>query len=184
MAIARNIDFIVATGGHTRDQFDESTRILRLNCADTYEGLPEKVRHLFSFMSDHDTLGKYQYYCKLDSDMIVRRKFWKRELSGIDYGGYVKTNEGNRNWHIGKCSPGSEFNNKPYEGEYIPWCLGGKGYVLSKKAVEAIASDRGTYHGEIYEDLAIAKILARSGIAPSHIHNLSRIVASPEHSFG
>ena len=73
---------------------------------------------------------------------------------------------GNRRWHINRCTPGSKFNNTPYNGIYVPWCLGGFGYILSRKAINVVGNYNENYDDEIYEDLLIGKILLKSDIKP------------------
>lgn len=176
-------DYIIVVGGNHTDEFYESEHLLELKCSDSYEGLPNKVRSMFEFIIGHPVLGQYPFYCKLDRDMILKKQFTADDLAGIEYGGYVKDTDGDRTWHLGKCSTGSKFNIQPYKGEYIPWCLGGRGYILSNSAVRIISEDNHDYPDEIYEDLAIAKILAGKGISPQVLPSLDKFIASPEHTF-
>ena len=68
---------------------------------------------------------------------------------------------------VGKCSKHSVWNKKIYKGNYVPWCRGGYGYILSRKSALEVKDYKEKYDDEIYEDLLIAKILLKSDIQPT-----------------
>ena len=86
-----------------------------------------------------------------------------------------------RKSHIGKCSPDFKYNNIPYDGNYVPWCLGGWGYILSRKSIGLLKDDN-NYKDEIYEDLYVAKVLRRKKIFPILFRNIKNFFISPEHN--
>jgi len=171
-------DFIIVKGG-TETNYNPLTQILTLDCNDYYEGLPEKVLKAFKFVHDDARFSKYTQFCKVDDDIRVNRLIVPGVLT--DYCGILYNyTVGNRRWHIGKCSTGSPFNTMPYTGKYVPWCLGGNGYFVSRRSLDAIVNDT-TYKSEIYEDLYVAKLLRVAGILPTHIPDLLRFLFSKDH---
>ena len=93
--------------------------------------------------------------------------------------GFVHYKNGNRKWHIGKCSPTCKFNDTPYSGIFVPFCQGGFGYILSRDAINLIKNDD-TYKNSIYEDVHIAILLKNNNINPTNI-NIKHFVKSPDH---
>lgn len=167
-------DFLIVQGGFSKDSYDEKTRILNLNCNDAYKGLPEKVMKTFHFIVTDERFYKYTQFCKLDDDMQLVRKI-ENQLD--DYCGFVHYGDGNRNWHMGRC--GNFWDQVPYLGEFVPWCMGGYGYIISRNALEKITPDF-DYLDHIYEDVYIGSILRKKGVNPSNI-DLKKYFYSPEH---
>lgn len=174
----KDLPYIIVVGGYSHSEKKENT--LYLTCNDTYPGLPEKVLTLFHHIHDHiREFEQYDYFVKLDEDMILRQPL--RLLPGFDYLGKVEKKPGNRRWHLGKC-PGSYWNHTPYQGIYVPWCLGGCGYVVSKKVVGLLRNiPLELSSKDIYEDLMIAKILFYHRILPREIP-IHTFIQSPTHS--
>lgn len=168
-------DFVVVQGGCLEDSYDEDKRIISLDCNDGYVGLPEKVMKTFHFLMRDDRFKDYTHFCKLDDDMDVIKRF--DDISG-DYLGVVNRTEGNRKWHMGRCGV-SMWDKVPYVGLYVPWCLGGFGYVISKTALGKITPNH-NYLGHVYEDLYIATELNKVGIYPKSI-NTKEYLVSPDH---
>ena len=171
--------YVIITGGHNNNEYDIKNKRIKLNCSDTYEGLPEKVIKTYKFIYENKEFNNITYICKLDEDMIVKKILDTKILQ--DYYGKVYYKNGNRKWHINKCTPGSKFNKIPYNGIYVPWCLGGFGYILSRKNMELLKDDT-TYENEIYEDLYIAKILNKNKIYPKNLKDIEKYYISPEHN--
>jgi hypothetical protein len=167
-------DFIIVRGGYIKDYYDESTKILNLNCNDDYKGLPEKVIKSFNYIISHKIFEKYTHICKLDDDMILLERI--KELNH-DYMGVVFKKAGNRKWHIGRT--GNFWDNMPYSGKYVPWCGGGNGYVISIKALNKILPNH-DYLDHIYEDLYIALLLDKINIYPTY-YNMDNNFISPNH---
>lgn len=174
-------DYVVAVGGHLEPFYDPRTKILQLDCNDSYEGLPEKVVKLCQFFNGNMEFSSYSHLCKLDDDMWVKSLPDNRLLKS-DYAGRVKRFFCDRKYHWGKCSFGSDWNSREYRGEYTPFCLGGHGYVLSRKASLWVARAR-NLENEIYEDVFVAKVLNRHGIKPQKIRRLKKYFLSPASSF-
>jgi hypothetical protein len=168
--------YIIVYGYDSHTFFDCDNQVLHLNCDDTYEGLPDKIHKLFQFLTSDKTLSQYKFYAKLDRRIDLRKPIDIFLLTG-DYGGRivrVKTNcDGNRTWHIGKCSKNSGWSNKKYEGLFVPWCDGGDGYVLSNYAANIISNNPPNLEEEIYEDQYVAQKLLTHDINPYKIPKLA-----------
>lgn len=167
-------DFIVVQGGCAKDSYDDEKRVLSLNCNDGYVGLPEKVMKTFHFIMSDEGFSDYSHFVKLDDDMVVVKKF--DNFSG-DYFGVVHYSDGNRQWHVGRT--GTFWDKIPYLGEFKPWCMGGFGYVLSRKALHKIVPNH-DYLDHIYEDVYVGKICNNLGIKPENF-NIKEYLVSPEH---
>jgi len=172
----RNQPYLFCEGGATDTIYDPRLRTVHLVCDDSYAGLPDKMLALFQYLNTAPEFAAHTHFVKLDEDMVVSRPFSPAELAA-DYAGRVYVGEGNRRWHIGRC-PGSPWNDKPYAGVFVPWCLGGYGYIVSRAAVSVLAkADRvAAVSGDVYEDLMIAKILLLGGIQPTALPKLSECV--------
>ena len=175
-----NPNYIIVKGGNNINNYDSITKVLSINCNDKYEDLPEKVLKTYKYLVESNIFDKYTHYIKLDDDMIVNKIPEYNIIKNLDYIGYVSNVEGNRSWHIGKCSKDNIWNNKPYDGIYVPWCLGGYGYILSRNAINLIKNDT-TYEENIYEDLYIAILLENKNIYAINIKNWKIYCISPEH---
>lgn len=177
-----NNDYLIVNGGYSINKYDETTKILDLSCNDFYEGLPEKVFKTYKYIHDNNIFDKYTHVCKLDDDMTVHKILDKEKLS--DYCGIVLSiKNGNRRWHIGKCSSQCIYNNQEYKGIYVPWCLGGHGYVLSKQAINKI-TQKTDYDFQgfcIYEDLFIGLVLYENNIYPKNYTDYKKYNSSPDH---
>jgi hypothetical protein len=167
-------DFVIVQGGFIKDSYDEEKRIINLNCNDKYVGLPEKVMKTFHFLISDDRFKKYTHFCKLDDDMSVVKRF---ENITDDYIGNVSYYEGNRQWHFGRCN--NFWDRVPYLGEFKPWCMGGFGYLVSRRALELIVPNF-NYLDHIYEDLYIGILMFNVGISPKLI-NTKEYLISPDH---
>jgi hypothetical protein len=167
-------DFVVVQGGVLRDNYDSERKILSLNCNDKYVGLPEKVMKTFHFLSMDENFSQYTHFVKLDDDMQVIKRFTEIDA---DYVGNVHYVDGNRQWHIGRCE--NFWDRIPYIGEFKPWCMGGFGYLVSRKAIEIICPDH-NYLDHIYEDVYIGLLMNKAGIVPKEI-NTKEFVLSPDH---
>jgi len=174
-------DYVIVKGGSISIPYDPATHILTLSCNDMYEGLPEKVIKAFQYVHDDPAFAKYTHFCKVDEDIVVKALIPTRLLSdycGRLYNSYI----GNRVWHMGKCSPDSRFNKEPYKGIFVPWCLGGNGYFLSRNALKHVIGGIARAANEIYEDLYVAKLLRAERIMPKNIAGLSQYLFSSDHS--
>jgi hypothetical protein len=130
----------------------------------------------FHYLSTDENFSKYTHFAKLDDDMQVIKRFGETETDS-DYVGNVHYIDGNRQWHIGRC--GNFWDRIPYIGEFRPWCMGGFGYLVSRKALELICPDH-NYLDHIYEDVYIGLLMNKVGIVPKEI-NTKEFVLSPDH---
>lgn len=173
-------NYIIVTGGHHESKYSHDKHLLELQCNDYYEGLPEKVIKAYKFINENKLFNNFTHFCKLDDDMEIKQLIDTSLLT--DYCGKVNNNwSGNRKWHINRCSKDSLFNTTEYSGPYVPWCLGGCGYILSRNSLKIVSTDI-NYHNEIYEDLYVSKILYSRQINPTNIVGLSKYIYSRDHS--
>ena len=180
MDILNNRNYIIVQGGCDRNTYDINSKILSLNCNDKYEGLPEKILKTYKYIIESDIFDQYTHIIKLDDDIIIRKSIDYNDIKDINYGGITQYNEGNRNWHRGKCSNTSRFNCNKYSGIFVPWCKGGYGYVISRISINLIKNDS-TYKDVIYEDLYIAILLKEKNIHPKNIDDWKLFFISPDH---
>lgn len=167
------IDYIIFTGNLTQDI--DHPHLINLSCDDSYEGLSTKVYSMFNYLSKNNS--QYQYYAKLDNHTCITKPIPIQVLSG-DYCGYaVKIKDGfdgNRTWHFNKCTPNSDWNNKKYSGEFVPWCRGAI-YFLSNKAINIISKHPPDPLFHIYEDQYVAeKLLKYGSIKPNHMFDIKQ----------
>lgn len=167
-------DFVVVQGGFIKDSFDEETKILNLNCNDSYVGLPEKVMKTFHYLISDERFKEYTHFCKLDDDMQVIKRF---ENLTDDYLGAVHYGDGSRQWHMGRC--GNFWDQVPYLGNFSPWCMGGFGYVVSINALQKILPNF-NYLDHVYEDVYIGLLMNSAGITPKSI-DTKKYLLSPDH---
>ena len=175
-----NKNYIIIKGIDLETYYDKDNQVLNINCNDKYEGLPEKVLKTFQYIVNNIEFNNYNYFFKLDDDMIINKLINENDIKNYNYCGKVNVSyDGNRKWHIGKCSTNSKFNTMEYKGNYIPWCLGGYGYIISRNAINLIKNNT-NYKEHIYEDLYISLLLNENNIKPIHI-NIQNYVISPDH---
>lgn len=196
--ISKIPDCLIFCGDETLEtNYILENNMLYLKCNDFYEGLPEKIicmlnvintDPLFSDIThiikidDHDTEIKanFKQSIKFNEQLIVKNHYLGQRINRPYRKGYLNkpTLVVDVNWHIGKCSPLSEWNYKPYLGEYVNWADGGCGYILSKYAINCICnlydfnnlSKIKEYH--IYEDVMIGLIMNKYNIKPTLIQNI------------
>lgn len=155
-----------------------TNKVFKLNCDDTYEGLPNKIHTLYKFIINNNLLqNKFTHVCKIDGSTIIKSLF--PYLPDIDYYGYTQSDHDppdyRRMYHFGKCSENSHWNSKKYTGSFVTYCGGGVGYILSKKSLSIIADNPPDLNTEIYEDLYVGKTLNKFNINPKHIDMLKYI---------
>ncbi len=165
--------------GGSNNYFDGKT--LYVDSNDNYDGLPEKVFKALIEITKIDELNNFSHICKLDEDMEIKRLFPQQALRNINYGGNIQYSDGDRFWGMDKFSTNSKFSNNPYEGPFVPWCRGGYGYLISRKAINQIKKITVNFYNEPYEDLLIAKLLHKKNIYPKKIDNLDKYIYSRNH---
>ena len=184
MASHNNSNYIIVKGGDISNNYDINSKILSINCNDNYEGLPEKVLKTYKYIVESDKFNKYSHFIKLDDDMIIKKLIDFKIINGLNYCGNVNFSyNGNRRWHIGRCSRNSYWNTNEYKGEYTPWCLGGYGYCLSRNAMNLISllNNKSYNNFASFEDLYIAMLLKEKNINPHNIENWKSFLVSPDH---
>jgi len=171
---------IIFCGGDRDSSYDKYNNILQLKCNDYYEGLPEKVICMIDQILKLPIFDNVTHIFKIDDyDYIRNNVLTQRNIDDIykldtilknDYvGGQVLYGKGDTKWHFNKVTKNSYWDDREYVGEYVPWCGGGYGYVLSINAMKIINAHHNTTNldeisqNDIYEDLMIAKILKRNG---------------------
>jgi hypothetical protein len=152
-------DYVIVVGGYDTDSYENN--IIKLDCDDSYCGLPDKIVNLFKFVIESPKLLEYTHFHKLDEDMELIKEI---DFELTDYMGMIAGKHTiNRNHHIGRCE-GHYWNDKPYEGETSDWCEGGLSYIISRKAIECIIKVDGKKYP--LEDVMVANILENNGIYP------------------
>ena len=180
-------DYMIVVGGYDATEYLPSEKVLQLPCNDLWEGLPEKVQQLFCFLAGHQAVQHYSHFFKCDEDIRIHKRINPKKLRKVHYGGVIYNgpfNRGYRRYHIGRCSKASYFYRKPYTGPAVPYCLGGTAYVLSRRACRLIAAHKGKLlETDIYEDLAVGKILYGHNIYPVNLEILMwNTIVAPEHN--
>tara|TARA_Y100000591_G_scaffold255464_1_gene227267 strand:- start:59 stop:706 length:648 start_codon:yes stop_codon:yes gene_type:complete len=184
-----NTNYIIVQGGNVSNNYDIDTKTLSINCNDKYEGLPEKVLKTYKYIVESVMFNQYTHFIKLDDDMIIKKLIDFKIIEGLNYCGKVNFSyNGNRRWHIGRCSKNSYWNTNEYKGKYTPWCLGGYGYCISRYAINLIndINDKSYNNFASFEDLYIATLLKKINIEPINIEpinisNWRNFFVSPDH---
>ena len=172
-------NYLIIKGGYSKNEYDKDKQLLKIKCNDFYEGLPEKVLKTYKFIVESPEFDKYKFFIKVDDDMLIIKKLNNLPYKH-NYIGFVERPPGSRTWHINRCSKNSHWNHTPYKGKFTPWCLGGLGYILSRKAIQAIKDDQ-RYLQHIYEDVYISLLLREKNIRPVHFKNIKNFMRSPDH---
>lgn len=175
---------VFAANADQEKPFSFKDRVLTVRCADTYEGLPEKICAMIRAVLAIPEFDSITHIVKIDDHDTVFDRSTLGRVQGVlamygrtlHYGGqHVNMmKSGNRTWHFGKCSETSPWNERRYPGAYTPWVDGGCGYVLSRTAMQMVAQAApktneavGTEH--IYEDVMVALLLKKFEVSPTQI---------------
>lgn len=149
----------------------DDKKIIHLECDDNYEGLPNKIHHIAKYILSSDLCNYYSHIYKIDATNKPKKII--ELLSEQNYYGYLLSRtdlpEYRRTYHFNRCSEESGWNQKRYDGEFVPYCAGGYGYVLSLLALKCISENPNDPDKDIYEDLYVAQALLKCGIKPYHI---------------
>lgn len=144
--------------------------IIHLECNDFYEGLPNKIHNICQFINSSYLKNYYSHIYKIDATNKIKKIV--PIVDNQDYYGFILYNQNvvefRRRYHFGRCSKDSLWNTKRYDGEFVPYCAGGYGYVLSSKAIECIANNPNNDNEDIYEDLYVAQTLKKCNIKPHY----------------
>lgn len=167
------IPWIVAVGGG--DGTLEG-HVLWLDAPDSYEALPRKSVALFEWLRAN---SGFAHIFKIDDDCFLDAE---RAIGGLSYRRHdyfgrrltLRPGQMDRLWHQGRsASPAAarEIDKSPEPSEYAD---GGAGYVLSRRALEALhdvwQSPEGAWLRLVsfMEDKLVGDSLARAGIRPSN----------------
>lgn len=156
-------DYVVVAGGYGQEGMSDG--VIKLNCDDSYCGLPDKITSLFRFISKEPAFDAYTHFLKLDEDMEFIKEI---DFELADYMGMIAGKHTiNRRHHIGR-SVGHHWNERPYDGEVSDWCEGGLGYIVSRRAMECI----GQVDGRMYplEDVMVGNVLENIGVYPRFVN--------------
>lgn len=148
--------------------------ILYLRCGDYYDHLPEKMIAAYNAILDIKELDSFTHILKRDMDTKDKKPKIPNKL--CDYMGMrVSGKDCKGMWHFrypDALSPSSTWRGKKYPGPFKPYCLGGHGYILSRKSLECI---RDVYYFDdlmkvreehIFEDVMVGLMLHSKGIHP------------------
>jgi hypothetical protein len=148
-------------------------RTVWLDCADTYEGLPEKMIALMRFVLADPSYAHVTHILKVDDNDGSPSVTIDPTVLELDYVGQaIQRTPGTRTWHFGKVTKGSWWDERPYDGTFVPWAKGGYTYILSRRAISLCVTAADAMgletlrRTEIYEDIMIAKMLRGHGIVP------------------
>jgi hypothetical protein len=182
----RSKQLLIFTGSYNNTTFyDKKSKILYLNCNDKYEGLPEKIVLMIEQILTKPEFKNITHILKIDdhdtyfTDENIKSLYNLNELNFYNYIGQKKVYRPPNTWsdyHFGKISKSSHWNNKKGNVSNVTWLDGGCSYILSRKAMKLINK---TYNSsninivrkkEIYEDVMIGRLLASHNI---HAHEVN-----------
>ena len=152
--------------------------ILTLKCNDTYDYLPVKIYLMIKAILKIRKFNNITHILKIDDwdtkvDNNTHNKLKYTNLTHYCGQNIINKYLGERKYHFNKCPLNSIWNNKMYNGNFVPWADGGCGYILSRVAMNIISIQRLTinkiYNNMIYEDVMIALLLYKSKIFPKKI---------------
>ncbi len=157
--------------------------VLHLDCADDYEGLPQKVLAAFAWAAAHTSAAhvlKIDDDCFLDAESFFHAQSWRKFAY---YGRKLRREPGqmDRAWHQAKSTSARgrlELDKSPEPSTY---CDGGSGYVLSRQALTALTEQAASPEGQrliqasFMEDKLVGDLLVLSGIEPADEDHLVAI---------
>lgn len=178
-----NDNLIIFIGGATETYYNDDKKILHLACNDFYEGLPEKILYTINKILELEQFNDITHILKIDdhdnkfTKEAIDNLYQIEDLNNYDYiGQRVHDHPGQTTFHFNKVTKYSYWDDRKYEGEYVPFLDGGTTYILSRKAMTIINEEfkiigiNTIRRDEIYEDVMIAKILHKHNILPKVIH--------------
>ncbi|MGB0549614.1 MAG: glycosyltransferase family 92 protein [Limisphaerales bacterium] len=168
---------VVTADPQLDDEFKAVGRILWVRCQDSYDALPVKVAMAFRAIVKMEAFASVTHILKTDdhdnsysNSDLMRIKALPALKKHRYVGGQINAPVGNsRVYHFNKVPKQSFWDNREYTGDYVPWADGGCGYVIRRDALECFAlfvNVTALPETEIYEDLMVAKVLAKCGIKP------------------
>lgn len=160
-------------------------RVLQVKCQDTYDYLPDKVLLMIKAVLKIVYFNNITHILKIDDhDTSINNKVFNilNSIKLYDYCGQqvsrptdnIHYNSQFRKYHYGKCPKKSYWDNKIYRGNFCHYCLGGSGYLLSRKSMNILSKTYSSkiYKTYIYEDVMIALFLKKKNIYPNKIKKI------------
>lgn len=135
---------------------EQNDHLICLDCDDSYCGLPEKMHHVYKYLSNK----QFEYIVKLDRTVIIKKPLESLE-SDIMYAGHILTFQ-STTFHYNRCDKDSKWHNKPFNGKIIKYCMGGT-YILSNRCVQIMSNDN-CYDRHIYEDYYTGYTLKKNSV--------------------
>ena len=181
LKLSKNIIIFVGNENQKEDYLMKDN-IIYLECPDNYESLSVKMISLIHAILNIDYFSDITHIIKIDDHDVIDSKWLTCDINKIiygeyfDYGGYLIRNQTfcNREWHFGKCSNGSSWNNTIYSGEVVPFIDGGSGYILSRRSMQIINQQYNNLdqviNKYIYEDILMSLLLSKQNIYPTLIN--------------
>lgn len=150
--------------------------VLYLAANDKYDGLCEKVLRLLHWLREAPAFAAVTHVLKIDDyDIVVTEaQIAAIKYADLDYAGQKLISwKGAPDYHFSNITdPSAYWYNRPYTGPWAPYAAGGRGYILSRTAIDAICtavpaeSVADQCRIDIYEDLMVGKLLKANGISP------------------
>jgi hypothetical protein len=182
----RTNNIIIFTGSHNNKTFyDKKSKLLYLNCNDHYEGLPEKMILMIEQILTMPEFKHITHILKIDdhdtyfTDENIQNLYNLKDLHFHNYIGQKKEYRPPNtlsDYHFGKISKHSHWNNKMGDVSDVTWLDGGCSYILSRKAMRLINK---TYNSsninvvrnkEIFEDVMMGRLLASNNISAHEVN--------------
>jgi len=185
-----NNDLIILSATNNRTKpiwHDKENKVLWLNCNDYYDGLPEKIVLTIEEVLNNPDFKHITHILKIDdhdtyfTDENIKNLYNLKELHLYNYIGQKKEYRAPNTWsdyHFGKVTQTSHWNNKKGDVSDVTWLDGGCSYILSRKAMKYInkfynSSNINTLRrNEIYEDVMIGRLLEMCNCHP-HLANFN-----------
>jgi len=183
----KNLIIFTASYNKSPTYYDKDAKILYLRCNDSYEGLPEKMILMIEQILTLPEFKNITHILKIDdhdtyfTDENIKNLYKLKELHLYNYIGQKKEYRAPNTWsdyHFGKVTQTSHWNNKKGDVSDVTWLDGGCSYVLSRKAMKYInkfynSSNINTLRrNEIYEDVMIGRLLEMCNCHP-HLANFN-----------
>lgn len=184
----RTNDLIIFTGSYNNTTYyDKNNKMLYLKCNDNYEGLPEKMILMIEQILSLPEFKHITHILKIDdhdtffTDGNIKNLYNLTELHLYNYIGQKKEYRPPNtlsDYHFGKISKKSHWNNKQGDVSDVTWLDGGCSYILSRKAMKIInkfynsSNIKILRQNEIFEDVMMGRLLAMRN-CQAHVVNFS-----------
>ena len=183
----KNLIIFTSSYNNSPTYYDKDLRILYLRCNDSYEGLPEKMILMIEQILTLPEFKNITHILKIDdhdtyfTDENIKNLYNLKELHLYNYIGQKKEYRAPNTWsdyHFGKVTQTSHWNNKKGDVSDVTWLDGGCSYILSRKAMKYInkfynsSNIKSVRRNEIYEDVMIGRLLEMCKCHP-HLVNFN-----------